>query len=989
MVKWRGRVLMNNILAYFFYQVKDLGNALKYTFEAQQYAVELNEQRNRDCDYIISVNFVTFLILWKIGKYQEAKRYLDINRKLIDVLLNEKSKILTDANGAINGLSRYNEPNGNQSSLSVILESSHQTFNRQTLSGQLNGEGDELFNDDVQRFKSPDNKNRIKEVSMFDKKFDKKVLQQLMASDSEEEVLQANLPQSQNNQTQDQQSQHFSIRKSNIKNYSRLSQLSKLNLLGLIDLSLIAADLKISQDVDQAIKSCEDSVQILKLTNKDIGDLGIASQNLIEELRDNLLKVKEKDLDLDDINNSPSPQKTKSSLMHIQLQKYQQGDQEEIEFLKSIRKGNKIITSKEFKLVFFITCFVPFIRPNVPMIREQSMTKAKQAQKENIRKRKQQYALSKAEEDSDLYQLDMQMFEFFKRQKERLNDNASQTNEQAQQNQNQSSGVRLPLGQSLLVKLYDDEISKRQRHEQAFQNTLPSQNNKKEAFPNALNSRKNIQMKPNLYKKKAYLSQVRDVSHQQHYQGNSQDASMVASNIQNDNPQQPGQNNPIEMNNEEQSNHQSQNHQVNEDGSMIDLRVVTNTEAIANQKSKSAGHYNSSSFNERMKRTYISEFPKISNNKNASNLINHHNQQFVQKNTLSNRNQNKRGVTNQKPSYLLNNSSYYSNMFPSFVPKHKVFQGQMGIRRNIYNAAIERRENDEDSYNYEIMNKNQSQDRLQSEEDIYNKTMKDKLTSYKDNNPNIEESGGDETLYPKSLMQTQNVKQSTDSTINNNNQINSNSYHQKSEFSNNSMAEKRLEDSIVIQSMQQQNVNNSTDFGSFQKLNQKSQPKTAEEQVRNHINPISTRSKLSRGHQFSNIDHRNYQSQQQRLKTQHRVQRLDSNNIGQLLTNHYNFTDQAKQQALQKIEAQLEKNNKRFKVINNLAHEYVNQKTNNHSFLKSKDGIQSIIGTNSNINQSKKQLEQLQKNHEKWANYEGIRSIGEGSHDNSNKSNIL
>jgi len=32
---------------------------------------------------------------------------------LIDVLLDEKSKVLTDANGAINGLSRYNEPNGN------------------------------------------------------------------------------------------------------------------------------------------------------------------------------------------------------------------------------------------------------------------------------------------------------------------------------------------------------------------------------------------------------------------------------------------------------------------------------------------------------------------------------------------------------------------------------------------------------------------------------------------------------------------------------------------------------------------------------------------------------------------------------------------------------------------------------------------------------------------------------------------------------------
>ena len=51
----------------------------------------MNESKNRDCDYIISVNFVTFLILWKIGKFEEAKRYIDINRKLVEVLLDEES----------------------------------------------------------------------------------------------------------------------------------------------------------------------------------------------------------------------------------------------------------------------------------------------------------------------------------------------------------------------------------------------------------------------------------------------------------------------------------------------------------------------------------------------------------------------------------------------------------------------------------------------------------------------------------------------------------------------------------------------------------------------------------------------------------------------------------------------------------------------------------------------------------------------------------
>lgn len=34
-VKWRGRILLHNIIAYFFYLQKDYGNALRYTFEAQ------------------------------------------------------------------------------------------------------------------------------------------------------------------------------------------------------------------------------------------------------------------------------------------------------------------------------------------------------------------------------------------------------------------------------------------------------------------------------------------------------------------------------------------------------------------------------------------------------------------------------------------------------------------------------------------------------------------------------------------------------------------------------------------------------------------------------------------------------------------------------------------------------------------------------------------------------------------------------------------
>ena len=53
------------------------------------YTHRLNESKNRDCDYIIAVNFVTFLILWKINKVDEAKRYIDINRKIVESILEE------------------------------------------------------------------------------------------------------------------------------------------------------------------------------------------------------------------------------------------------------------------------------------------------------------------------------------------------------------------------------------------------------------------------------------------------------------------------------------------------------------------------------------------------------------------------------------------------------------------------------------------------------------------------------------------------------------------------------------------------------------------------------------------------------------------------------------------------------------------------------------------------------------------------------------
>ena len=38
--------------------------------------------------------------------------------------------------------------------------------------------------------------------------------------------------------------------------------------------------------------------------------------------------------------------------------------------LLELRKGNKVIGAKDYMLVFFITCFLPFVRPSIPQIKD-------------------------------------------------------------------------------------------------------------------------------------------------------------------------------------------------------------------------------------------------------------------------------------------------------------------------------------------------------------------------------------------------------------------------------------------------------------------------------------------------------------------------------------------------------------------------------------------------------------------------------------------
>lgn len=75
-----------------------------------------------------------------------------------------------------------------------------------------------------------------------------------------------------------------------------MSQLSKLNLLGLINLSEIVCELRLTYDLDKAILRVTEAIDELKKLNS-LENAGVASQNIMEEYLSSLTQIKERLLD--------------------------------------------------------------------------------------------------------------------------------------------------------------------------------------------------------------------------------------------------------------------------------------------------------------------------------------------------------------------------------------------------------------------------------------------------------------------------------------------------------------------------------------------------------------------------------------------------------------------------------------------------------------------------------------------------------------------
>ena len=159
-----------------------------------------------------------------------------------------------------------------------------------------------------------------------------------------------------------------------------MSLLSKLNLLGLICLSDVVLTVKLSQDLSEAIMMIDQAVKELAVWNdqkmqesgQSVDQIGIASQNIMEDYYARLCRAHEAETTMQELEEiiDANPGTTQ-----------EQECRESLRNLELIKKADHVIASKDFMLVFFITCFLPFVRPAIPHLKPLELKAAKKHQR--------------------------------------------------------------------------------------------------------------------------------------------------------------------------------------------------------------------------------------------------------------------------------------------------------------------------------------------------------------------------------------------------------------------------------------------------------------------------------------------------------------------------------------------------------------------------------------------------------------------------------
>ena len=197
---------------------------------------------------MVQTNFLAFLILWKVQRFEQSQKYIAVCKKFIhNIIENNEGEIFSPNETQFSAFASQNAVNSTD-------ESPHRD--------ELNA------GQSAERAESP--------------RF-KKIIDHLMQSDHEMD-------------------QPGDVDRSPpILKVERMSFLSKLNLLGLVSLSEIVLRLKLDGNLGDAIRLLERAIKDLQAWNESklkpssqpANHIGIASQNIMEEYLDRLRKAKD------------------------------------------------------------------------------------------------------------------------------------------------------------------------------------------------------------------------------------------------------------------------------------------------------------------------------------------------------------------------------------------------------------------------------------------------------------------------------------------------------------------------------------------------------------------------------------------------------------------------------------------------------------------------------------------------------------------------
>ena len=111
--------------------------------------------------------------------------------------------------------------------------------------------------------------------------------------------------------------------------------------------------------------SCQASIDELNaiIANQANMSVGVASMNIIEEYMQEI----NTEIDLDRESMRDREEKEEEMIKDSLIEGY----------MKGANVGAKFITGKDFTLVYFITCFLPFLKPNIPTIKDSELKRAR------------------------------------------------------------------------------------------------------------------------------------------------------------------------------------------------------------------------------------------------------------------------------------------------------------------------------------------------------------------------------------------------------------------------------------------------------------------------------------------------------------------------------------------------------------------------------------------------------------------------------------